>query len=60
MTVPFYPPGSDEARELGCTCPRMDNDYGKGIPHATDGCAETKWYISSECPLHGDAIRDAD
>jgi len=23
-------PGSEEARKAGCTCPIMDNNYGKG------------------------------
>lgn len=27
---PPPPPGSDEALDLGCTCPRMDNAYGRG------------------------------
>ena len=25
-----YPPGSDEARAHGCTCPVLDNGHGHG------------------------------
>lgn len=39
-------PGSDEAVEQGCKCPRMDNSYGKGYM-MTDN-----FIISEECKLH--------
>lgn len=26
-------PGSEEAIKQGCTCPVLDNLYGRGIPH---------------------------
>lgn len=63
MGTPFYPPGSDEARDHGCICPRVDNDYGKGIPCMIDGdesSETTGWFITSACPLHGDVIQEAD
>lgn len=41
-------PGSAEAIEAGCTCPRMDNANGRGIP-GPDG---TLFYYASDCPLH--------
>lgn len=50
-------PGSDEAVKAGCTCARMDNHYGKGIP-SKDG---PLFWISGGCPLHGTpaALSDA-
>jgi len=47
-----YPPGSDEARAHGCTCPVLDNGHGHGAG-MLDG--ETVWWIRADCPLHGDA-----
>lgn len=41
-------PGSSAAREGGCTCPRMDNHYGRFAPWPPDG-----WWINEECPMHG-------
>lgn len=40
-------PGSDEAIELGCLCPRMDNGYGKGYM----GIAG-QYVIVEGCPVH--------
>ncbi len=42
-------PGSDEARKRGCTCPVIDNNYGKGFPYGDEQC----FYINTSCPLHG-------
>lgn len=42
-------PGSDEALEMGCTCPIYDNMRGKGAYGGPEGA----FYISLECPLHG-------
>lgn len=44
MTIPN--PGSDEAVKEGCTCPRMDNSYGKGYMD------ENNFIILMGCPLH--------
>ena len=41
-------PGSLEAIDLGCTCPRMDNANGLGL--SFDGKRE--WWRSADCPLH--------
>lgn len=39
-------PGSDEAIEAGCQCPRLDNGYGFG--HMARGV----WVIDERCPIH--------
>lgn len=41
-------PGSQEAIESGCTCPAIDNHYGKGLP-TTDG---PQWIVNWQCPMH--------
>ena len=43
-------PGSDEAIKAGCTCPVMDNYYGKGI--GKDKSGETLFWYDGECPIH--------
>jgi hypothetical protein len=42
-------PGSAEAIERGCSCPRIDNHYGRGVYF--DG--EYHWWRRADCPLHG-------
>lgn len=37
-------PGSDEALELGCTCPVLDNGHGRGAG---------PFWINEGCPVHG-------
>jgi hypothetical protein len=52
MTRPTEPnPGSSEAVERRCTCPVVDNHYGKGMPYR----GEWEWWINGGCPLHGAA-----
>lgn len=46
-------PGSDEAVDLGCKCPRMDNNHGKWAPWGEDG-----WWIIESCPLHGSVANE--
>lgn len=47
-TVPN--PGSKEAREQGCLCPVVDNEFGKGYL----GRGDRFGFIANEnCPLHG-------
>jgi hypothetical protein len=41
-------PGSDEAIQIGCTCPVMDNAHGQGAY----GQPDTFW-VSVDCPVHG-------
>jgi hypothetical protein len=50
LKVKLPNPGSDEAEELGCTCPRMDNRYGAGYL----GDSEKFGFVwNMDCPLHG-------
>lgn len=52
MTKPN--PGTKEAIEAGCTCPVLDNNYGRGIPIKTkDGTIKAGYWMSDNCPLHG-------
>lgn len=46
MTTPN--PGSDAAREAGCTCPVLDNHHGHGFVMG----GETVYWINEGCPLH--------
>ena len=50
MTDDVPNPGSDAAIERGCTCPRMDNGRGMGIPLTEDSVV---FWIDGDCPLHG-------
>jgi len=43
-------PGSDEAIELGCICPVIDNGHGRG--YFGDG-AKYGFVVREDCPLHG-------
>ena len=43
-------PGSQEARERGCTCPVIDNNFGEGMP---DGHGGVEFDMNFACPLHG-------
>lgn len=46
----LLPPGSIKAWAKGCCCPRMDNEYGRGL----GGCGEKfGWVINGNCPVHG-------
>ena len=45
--------GSDQAIDLGCTCPIMDNEYGKGYMGMED-----VFVFNTQCPLHGEAIKE--
>ena len=40
-------PGSDEALAMGCSCPVLDNAYGRG------SVLSRGFVINMECPLHG-------
>lgn len=47
-------PGSEDAIKQGCTCPVMDNFYGRGIPvKAEEGGVEVAFWMNGDCPLHG-------
>lgn len=51
MIEPTFPkkpnPGSNEALDLGCTCPVLDNGHGQG--YFISDC----FVISADCPVHG-------
>jgi len=42
-------PGSQEAKKLGCTCPVLDNNCGRGFGYPTP-----MYWIDNNCPIHGD------
>lgn len=51
-----YNPGGCQARELGCTCPVLDNGHGRG----RGGCGEKfGWWVADTCPLHSDKVYHA-
>jgi len=52
MDVPA--PGSDEALDLGCTCPVLDNGHGAGYLGGVKNpdTGETLYVISGDCPIH--------
>ena len=45
-------PGSEEAVKKGCSCPVIDNHYGKGIPFPKG----IEFIVHYDCPLHGVSI----
>lgn len=45
-------PGSQEAREMGCHCPVLDNSYGKGYYGQKD-----VFVIVSGCPIHDKQVQ---
>ena len=46
-------PGTKEAIEMGCTCPVMDNEHGRGYMGQ-----EGVFVHSSACPVHGDILKE--
>jgi hypothetical protein len=46
-------PGSDEAVDLGCSCPIMDNSYGEGYMEM-----EGVFVYNVGCSLHGESLRE--
>lgn len=44
-------PGSDEAIDQGCVCPRYDNAKGRGA-WGSEG-EDAIFWITPSCPLHG-------
>jgi len=43
-------PGSKDATDQGCTCPVVDNHYGRGYFGFGD---EYGWVMQEDCPIHG-------
>lgn len=50
------PPGSKEAVDAGCTCPVIDNHYGRG--YWGDG-EKYGFVISETCKLHVKVIKES-
>ena len=48
-TIKVPNPGSKEAQEQGCTCPVLDNNYGKGFIWEN---GEKCFWMTDGCPLH--------
>lgn len=44
-------PGTEAAKQIGCTCPVMDNSYGRGRYGDGD---KYGWWISGNCPIHAE------
>lgn len=52
-------PGSDEAMDLGCVCPVLDNAHGKGyMGGVTTKEGNLVFVMRVDCKLHGTATRD--
>ena len=45
-------PGTQEAIDAGCTCPVLDNGWGKGSGYLDKDGKPTFWR-DADCPLHG-------
>lgn len=50
MTESKPNPGSDAAQDLGCTCPVLDNEHGRGIGTTPEG--DTLFWYTANCPVH--------
>lgn len=46
-------PGSDEALNMGCKCPVLDNNRGTVAPWPPDG-----WWMNGECELHSPRLEN--
>lgn len=46
-----FPPGSKEARDRGCRCPILDNEFGAGYMGVPD-----TYVTTSQCKMHWDAV----
>lgn len=44
-----YAPGSHGAYERGCTCPRVENAYGRGLDVSL---TQRLWWVDRACPYH--------
>jgi hypothetical protein len=53
-------PGSEEAGKMGCLCPVLDNEHGRGIPYPrTDGKNPVEFpsfWTRDDCPIHGTIV----
>lgn len=53
-------PGSNEAVEQGCICPRVDNGWGQGVLMVLGGLEAVRFVTNLNCPLHGTGPQDDD
>lgn len=44
-----FNPGSQGAYERGCTCPRIENTFGRGVQTSL---VTVLWYRHAACPYH--------
>lgn len=49
------PPGSFRATRAGCTCPVLDNQFGRGL----DVGLRRQHWVARGCPLHDGLLRAA-
>lgn len=47
-------PGTPKAIQMGCTCPVMDNCYGRGYMGMRG-----MYIYNSQCPVHGQYFKEA-
>jgi len=54
MEKPTIIPGTQEALDVGCLCPILDNSHGKGYM----GLGEERglYVYNGECPIHGSLV----
>lgn len=49
---PDLTPGAWRAKQLGCTCSRLDNQNGYGSVYQTDFSDGVEFLVTPNCPLH--------
>lgn len=54
MSLETLNPGSESAQREGCTCPVVDNHYGKGFYF--DEKTPIAFVQNADCPLHGSKV----
>jgi hypothetical protein len=56
----MYNPGSREARDAGCKCPVMDNNYGEAPPWPSKEGEPEGWWIREGCEYHTQMAKEAE
>ena len=58
ISLDIYNPGTKEAIDAGCSCPIMDNNYGRGYWEDEDG---TPLFVYNlDCKYHSSTINQKD
>ena len=54
-------PGSDEALDMGCTCPVLDNAHGRGAwgSGGDDDDSPAVFWMSMDCPIHAKDVPES-